>query len=305
MQQSFWSAQFIHPRYWPTWLGLLLLLIMSYMPMRIKQATAHFAGFLAYTLAHKRRSITETNLTLAFPELDQTAHKKLVKAVFYENMLGLLDTGLAKWGNRTRLMSQCEIIGGEHITEALAQQKGILLVGAHYSCLDLGGLLFSLFYPVDIMYRPHKNALFNLFLERSRLSFCYGLIEKSNVRAMIRSLKKGHIFWYPADQDYGAKHSVFAPFFGVEAATINITSRLAALSGATVLVFSCHRIKLNHYRITISPAIQGIDSSNLEQEAATINHHLEHEIRKFPAQYMWVHRRYKTRPEGQPSLYSL
>ncbi len=298
-----WKKEFAHPRFWLTWLGLGLLRITVYLPAQWRKHIARTFGLTLYRLASRRRHITETNIKLCFPELTLQEQDQLVKQVFIENMLGLLETGLPLWGNREKLRSKVSFDGMETLEAAYAQGKGVILVGAHYSSLDLGGFLFSLFSPVDVLYRPHKNLLFNHFLVHSRRQFCNEVIPKNDMRAIIRCLKQGSVFWYPADQDYGAKHSVFAPFFGVNAATINVTSRLAKVNASPTLIFSCHRTSDNRYHIRVTPPLDNMPSGNDVADATQVNRGLEAEIRRYPAQYMWVHRRFKTRPNGEPYLY--
>lgn len=280
-----------------------MLRLLVFFPTKCRSAIATFIGGLAYKIAKNRRHITQVNIQLAFPELSPTAQDQLVRDVFKENILGLLDIGLVAWGNHEKLRQKTTIHGAEHLSQAYRKGQGIVLVGAHYTCLDLGGLLFSFFFPVTLLYRPHKNALFNRFLVISRQRFCDDLLVKNNMRGMIRALKKGRIFWYPADQDYGRKHAVFAPFFNVNSATINITSRLAKINQSPVLVFSCHRVEHGGYSIHISKPIDNMPSGDDIFDASRINAELEARIRQYPAQYMWVHRRFKTRPEGECSPY--
>lgn len=260
-------------------------------------------GMLSYTLAKRRRRITEKNIALCFPSLSEASQQTLCKQVFIENMQGLLETGLGLWGNRAKLQEQVSIEGAEHMQQAYESNQGVIMVGAHYSSLDLGGLLFSLFFPVDVIYRPHGNAVFNRFLLKSRETFVGQAIPKNDMRAIIRRLKKGHIFWYPADQDYGIEHSVFAPFFGIPAASITATSRLAKISGAKVIIFACHRTGKNKYNISLTPALENFPTSDVVADTARINQGLEEQIKKYPEQYMWMHRRFKTRPEGEASFY--
>lgn len=297
------SPELAHPRYWLLWLGLALLRLLAYLPEQFRSKVATYLGFIAYKTAKRRRHITQVNIKLAFPELSAAEQDQLVRSVFKQNILGLFDIGLVAWGNHKKLHQLTTIHGAENLSKAYSQGKGVMLVGAHYSCLELGGLLFSFFYPVTALYRPHKNALFDRFLKVSRNRFCDGLLVKSDMRGMVRALKKGKIFWYPADQDYGRKHAVFAPFFNIPAATINITSRLAKINRSPVLVFSCHRISNGRFAIHISKPLNNIPSGNDTDDAARVNAEIEAGIRKFPAQYMWVHRRFKTRPEGEPSYY--
>jgi KDO2-lipid IV(A) lauroyltransferase len=158
---------------------------------------------------------------------------------------------------------------------------------------------------VGVMYRALKNPLLDLVMRNSRRKFCAEVIERSDMRSVVRFLKKDGIMWFAPDQDYGRKQSVFAPFFGIEAATITMLPRLCKINQSAVLILSHHR-KPNGkgYLVTISEALSDFPSGDDRQDAATINSELEQRIRQYPLQYMWLHKRFKTRPEGQDSLYS-
>jgi KDO2-lipid IV(A) lauroyltransferase len=193
--------------------------------------------------------------------------------------------------------------GREHLDSALARGKGVILLGAHFSTLDLGGLLFSEFYPVDAMYRRHNNPLMEDIITRGRGRYFGQSIERSDIRSVIRALRKNHIIWYAPDQDFGSKQSVYAPFFGVPAATIKATTRIVKLNDSPILMLAQHRLPDNSYELELLPVIEPFPSGDEAADAARINAELERAIRKDPAQYMWVHRRFKTHPEGKNYLY--
>lgn len=296
--------QYAHPRYWLTWIGLGILRILVCLPWKAQLATGRFVGWLIYHMAHRRRHITEVNIKLCFPHLNEAEHQALVYQTMIENALGLIETGISFWGDKEKLRSRVTFEGLDILESAKAEGKGIVLVGAHYTTLDLGGVLFSLFSPVDIMYRPHNNGLFDTVLLNARRRWAEDVIPNNEMRRIIKSLKQGHIFWYPADQDYGPKYSVFAPFFGVNAATITTTSWLARLTQGPVLVLGHHRCRDSFNYILKVERIENFPQADETTNAALVNQAIEKHIRRFPAQYMWVHRRFKTRPPGEPGYYN-
>jgi len=235
--------------------------------------------------------------------LSDEDQKKLVKDVFINNGIGLIETAMAWWSDRERFRSKVTLEGREHLDAALAEGKGVILLGAHFSTLDLGGLLFSLFYDLNTMYRPHNNALMESFIQKGRLRSIKRLIDRSDFRTLIRALKANEIVWYAPDQDFGPKHSVYAPFFGVEAATVTATSRIAKMNGSPVVMLSHHRLADGSYRLVLHPDIKPFPLETDELSAARINKELEKGIGRDLSQYMWIHRRFKTHPLGKSYVY--
>lgn len=300
--ETFWK-NYLAPRYWPIWIGLALLRLTVYCPTEARIALSKILGNILFILAKRRRHITQTNIRLCFPELSQNEQQRLVKKIFQENALGFLETALSFWAPIEPFRSRVHFENIHLLEQALATGKGIVLVGAHYTTLDLAGLLFSLYFPVDVMYRPHDNPLLEAVIRKARQRWAGLTIPRDNMRAVFRSLKQGHIFWYPADQDHGPHQSVFAPFFGVLAATLTTPGRLAQANNSTVLVLGFHRLPDHTYVFKFSEPLHNYPSENAVADATQLNAALEIHIRRFPEQYMWVHRRFKTRPKGEASLY--
>jgi len=297
-------SDFNAPRYWLTWLGLGLMRLVALLPYPTQITLGRALGHLLYLFAHRRRNIAITNIAKCFPELSSVEQEMLAKQSVIENAIGLIETCIAWWNWQDIKLDDIEVHGAEHLERAHAEGRGVVLVGGHYSTLDMGGVLMSKINIVDVMYRVNKNPLFDLVMRRSREKFCNEVIERRNMRTVIKCLKKGNIVWYAPDQDYGPKHSVFAPFFGVQAATITATSRLAKINNSPILILSHHRRADNKgYTVSITPPLENFPSGDDITDATNINVALEKEIRKYPAQYMWVHRRFKTRPEGEAPFY--
>lgn len=260
-------------------------------------------GLLLHRFMPARRRVVEVNARLCFPELSASERKAFVRQVFINNGIGAFETAMAWWTPQSHFDNRVVLKGREHLEDALKEGKGVLLLGAHFSTLDLGGLLFSRYYPVDAMYRPHENPLMEKIITRGRSRYFGQSIERSNIRAVIRALRKNRIIWYAPDQDMGPKHSVFAHFFGVQAATISATSRLARLNNSPVLMLAQHRLADGTYELELFPVLKGFPSGDDVADAQRINDEIERAIRKDPTQYMWVHRRFKTQPDGKNRLY--
>ena len=297
------QQRFLAPRYWGTWLAIGILKLLAPLSIKNQVRVGKVIGVLAYRLAKRRRKITEVNIRLCFPELDEAAQKKLIRDCINENAIGLVETARAWFADPESIRPQLEVKGLEHLHKAHDLGRGVIVIGGHYTALDLGAVMASRYVDFNGMYRPHKNPLMDKVMRESRLRVAK-IVDRADMRTIIRTLKAGEYLWYAPDQDYGAAVSVFAPFFGVEAATIKTTTRLAQINDSPVLVLSYHRKPDNSgYVMRFNPPLEGFPCGDEVVDATRINAELEREIRRCPEQYMWLHRRFKTRPQGQPGFY--
>jgi KDO2-lipid IV(A) lauroyltransferase len=216
-----------------------------------------------------------------------------------------MELGLAWFRDPKSFMPITRVHGLQHLDDALARGKGVLLLGGHYSTLDLGGSLVTEFINADVMQRDHNNPLLNAVMTRARERRYGQVLDSKNLRGLLRQLKKNRIVWYATDQDYGRKDIVFAPFFGVPAGSITATSRIAKSSGCAVVPFShFRRTDGPGYDIYFQPPLDNFPSGDDLTDATLANQTIENEIRRQPDQYLWMHRRFKTRPSKQdPNLY--
>lgn len=295
---------YLHPRWWPTWAGIGSLWAVGRLPIRQQQSLGRALGNAMYALLPRRREVTDTNLRLCFPELDEEAREQLLRKTFQANAIGLIECGTAWFTDPENLRSVTAVHGLEHVQAALKQNRGVLLLGGHFSTLDLGGALVSLFIDFDVMQRDHNNKLFNAVMTRSREGRFGVALGRKDLRGLLRRLQMNRVVWYAPDQDYGRKNSVFAPFFGVPAATITATARIARSSGAAVIAIShFRRDDGSGYDIYFEPALENYPSGDDMADATLTNAVLASQIRRHPDQYLWMHRRFKSRPEGEADLY--
>ncbi|WP_069383435.1 LpxL/LpxP family Kdo(2)-lipid IV(A) lauroyl/palmitoleoyl acyltransferase [Halomonas caseinilytica] len=304
MSEQASATRFLHPRYWPTWLAIGAMHVGAWLPWRLKLWVGKLIGLAAWRFAKRRRRITETNIRLCFPELDDERQRRLVRDTFIANGIGILETATGWCRDPEHLRHRVVFEGQEHMARVQAEGKGALIIGIHFSTLDLGGALHSLFFPADVVYRPHDNALFERFMTRARNRIFGTAIDRHDLRGVVRRIKSGHHVWYSPDQDFGREASVFAPFFGVEAATIKLTAKIARMTGAPVMPLIFHRNPDDYtYRLEYLPALEDFPSGDEVADATRINAVIEAAIRRHPEQYLWLHRRFKTRPEGEPKFY--
>lgn len=253
---------------------------------------------LTPVIAGRRVRIVRANLAACFPDLSPSEQKALVKAVASSAVLGLLET-LTAWVRPEQLTTKrLDIEGLNLLLEERQPPQGVLLAGMHFATLDMAGALLSREIPFDVMYKPSRKPFIEALMVQGRSHYFDRVIKQSNVREVVRRLRSGHVVWYAPDQDYGPENAVFAPFFDTPAATITATSRLASMTGAKVIFMSHFRVSEDHYRICLTPAPPSLLSGNELEGATIMNRIIETEIQKAPAEYWWVHRRFKSAPGG-------
>ncbi|GAB3260559.1 lysophospholipid acyltransferase family protein [Chitinimonas naiadis] len=278
------------------------LLLMHWLPFPALESVGRTLGALLYRVAGSRRRIGQTNLQLCFPDMPAAEREAILREHFKLLACMLLEYGYCWFASRERFTSLMRIEGIEHL-QALEGKPVILCIG-HFTGLDMAGLRISLETPVVSIYSRQKDEGLDAYVEQKRLRFDTGIIlsRQAGVRPALKALKQGYRFYYLPDQDFGARDSVFAHFFGVKAATITALSRLSKASGAAVL--PCYpRREADGYTLVIEPALRDFPGEDPLQDAERMNRILEAHVLKQPAQYFWLHKRFKTRPEGEASYY--
>ncbi len=262
-------------------------------------------GKLLYRLVGSRRHITEVNLRLCFPELVEPARLELARQSFVSAATSLFEGVLSWWASDKRINQLYRIEGLEHLEAARARGKGVILLGGHYTTLEISGrFLANHVEGLQPIYKPARNKLFEAVMARSRKRLFDDLLPSSDMRRIVRNLKKGKVVWYAPDQDFGRERSVFAPFFGVPTATLVSTSRLARLSGAPVVPYCSERLPgSTGFLIRLMPALEGFPSGDDVADATRVNQVIEKQVKQVPEQYLWLHKRFKTRPEGEADVY--
>ena len=293
----------LNPSNWPLLLGLGLLRLLILFPLSWQRSLGTMLGRAVEVLGARRRHIVDTNLRLCFPALDTSQRLRLRRDHFAALGIGLFETALAWWGSDERLRKLVAVEGLEHLSAASSNGRGILLLTGHATGLEIGARFMTLQHPFHAMYRPHRNALYQDIMRRCREHrSARTAIPQNDIRATLRALRSGETVWYAPDHNYG-RQSIFVPFFGIPAFTITATTRLAKLSGAQVLPYFPIRQADGRYRLIIEPVLDGFPSGDVETDTLRINQIIEGWVKRAPEQYYWVHRRFKTRPEGEAKLY--
>jgi len=297
-------AALLSPRHWPAWIGIAAIRLLARLPRRWLMAGGRGAGRVAARLLGERRRIAARNLALCFPELDDAQRGELLERNLRDSGLMLAEFALAWMGSDSAIARvPVQISGLEHLNAARASGRGVLLVGAHFSHLELCARLVSQRIRIAGMYRRHDDAAFEWAIKRARLRYADAMFGKDEIRQTVRYLRGGGTLWYAPDQDMRGKDSVFAPFFGVPAATITATHHLARLSGACVIPFFHRRLDDDGYAIRLDPPLEDFPGADVATDCARVNAIIECMVREAPSQYLWMHKRFKTRPPGQPPLY--
>lgn len=304
MDRPVFRAYFLHPRFWPLWLGLGLLWLIAQLPYTVLLRLGRCLGGVMYRLASSRRKIAARNLELCFPQMSAAEREALLKENFASTGITFFEMAIAWWWPAERLRRLGTIEGLEHLRQAEADGQGVILMALHFTTLEMGGGLLGMAQNMYGMYRPHKNSLFDYVQRRGREQRLLGVIGRDDVRGMLKLLRAGGVVWYAPDQDYGAQRSVFVPLFGVPAATVTATSKFARMGRAQVIPFTQQRLPDGQgYRLVIHPPLADFPTDSEEADCLRVNQWIEQAISACPEQYLWAHRRFKTRPEGEPKLY--
>jgi KDO2-lipid IV(A) lauroyltransferase len=292
------------PRHWPAWLGIGFIRALVLLPARWVIGLGAGFGVAVSPLLRARRRVITCNLALCFPQLDAARREALRREATREmgRMLGEFALGwFASDAKLARL--QMEIEGLEHLEAARAAGRGVLLVGGHFSHLELCARLVSRRIRIAGMYRRMDSEVFEYMVLRARLRYADNMFDKDQLRATVKYLKHGGTIWYAPDQDMRGKDAVFAPFFGIPASTITATHHLARLSGAAVMPFFHRRTPDGGYLLRLEAPLADFPGDDVVTDTARVNASIERMVREAPAQYLWAHKRFKTRPERMPPVY--
>lgn len=291
------------PRDWPVWLGVGLLWLLARLPWPLQRALGRALGALLRRIAHRRRAVVRANLATCFPEQDARWREALLRRTFSAFGVGLFEFARAWWGSIAPLRASAQLLGVEHIHAARQQGRGVILVSGHFMTLEICGRLLCDHVAVAGMYRPHTTAVMEWAVKRGRLRYADAMFGRDELRPAVRHLKQGGVLWFAPDQDTLRGDNVFVPFFGVPARSLTSTHQLARLSGAAVLAFFHRREADGSYRLEVKPPFEDFPSSDAGHDTARIMAAIEAMVRDAPEQYLWLHQRFKRRPEGAAPIY--
>ena len=293
------------PQHWPAWIGIGVLKLLARLPYRVLLTLGRSLGLLVACAPSPRRRVAQTNLALCFPDWTPAARAALVDAHLRDIGLMMMEFALGWMGSARRVGALPVTLGGlEHLEAARAQGKGVLLVGGHFSHLELCARLVSQRIRIAGMYRRMDSPVFEWAVLRARLRYASAMFDKDDIRGTVKWLRGGGTLWYAPDQDMRSKDNVFVPFFGVPAATITATHHLARLGNAVVIPFFHRRLPDGSgYALRLGAPLDDFPGQDAKADTARINTCIERMVEEAPEQYLWVHKRFKTRPPGLPPVY--
>lgn len=279
--------------------------LLILLPFGVQTRIGKFIGRLAVWLAPKKRHIAQTNLKLCFPDKTDAERRQILVDSFESAGIGLFESTMAWWASDKRIQPLLHSISGvEHIHQAQAQGKGVLLFIAHFTSLHMAGRFLSKHCEFTAMSRNNKNKLLDAIMISGMSAHCDQAFVRGGVKQLLRQLKQRKVIWYAPDLNVRRHQAVFVPFFGIPAATVSVTSRLAQNTDAAVIPFFFHRRDDGKgYDLTIYPPLENYPTDDVVADTTTISQIQEAAIKQQPGQYLWAYKRFKTRPEGEPSIY--
>ena len=293
------------PRYWPIWFAMGLLRLVCLLPHRLALAIGRMLGRLAHAIGGSRVAIVRRNLELCFPELSASELDDLTREHFKALGMSVIEMGLGRWASIRHLKSITRLIGVEHLLDALATGRGVIMLAAHFTTLEISGrVLADAVPPFDAVFRKNRSEFMTELQRSGREVSADNTIEKRDIKKMVRSLRNNRAVWYAPDQSYNRKGSEVIEFFGVPSMHTTATSTLARLGDALVVPFFPRRLEDSTYELILLPVFDAFPSDDPVTDTKRYVDILEDHIRSCPEQYFWIHRKFKDLPDGYPDYYA-
>lgn len=290
------------PKYWGSWLTLLLLWLITWLPRKTIMKLGGLLGDQMRLRNRKRRHIARVNIQLCFPELSESEQQKLLEAHFRCYGCGLVDMGLSMMSTHKGLTKYIDIEGAEHLRTRLDHSQSAIMITYHTTNMDMGSC--ALLHEIDLVsiMNRDRNPVINWFLHtgRTRFNKLDLYMRDQSLRGVIEGMSEGRSCFLVPDEDYGeGKHAVYAPFFGQQRSTLNMVSRIAKKTNTLVIPFTCILVpETGRYRIIIAPPLEQVPTDDYVSDATEMNKAMESLIRQAPEQYMWTFRWFQTQPDG-------
>lgn len=296
---------FLGPRFWPVWLGVIILYLITWLPLPVIRAIGAGTGKLIAKIVPKRAKVAKRNITLWNPELSEAQVEALYKENIRRTGMALFETAMGWWWPNWRIQRAFEIEGTEHIEAAFAKGKGVFGMALHNMNLEFACRGIGFYHPSIAFYRKHNNPLVDYLQYHGRNRSNKYMIDKRNAKALLQALEEKELCLYLPDQDYGPKQSIFVPFGGVkDTATTTATLMFIRRSDCEPMLISSQYTKRG-YKIKVFPALYGLGEMEDTEALTLLNQHIDKAIKEQPESYLWMHKRFKTRPADNPSsLYS-
>jgi KDO2-lipid IV(A) lauroyltransferase len=296
--------ELLAPRNWASWLVLACMRCLELLPYTTMLAVGRGIGWLAGNVVGKFQRTARCNLELCLPGLACEQRERVLREHFAGLGMALCESSMSWWSSDERIQSLSRIEGCEHLDAARSHGHGVILLTAHFTTLEISARILNTKRPICALYKPLRNPVLAAASNASRERRARTAIRNDDIRSMVRALRNNEIVWYAPDQCYRKKGAQMVPFFGVPAATNTFTTRLAQMTGATVLYLSHERLPDGAgYRVVIHPPAGQIPSGDAAADTLHFNRFIEAEVARNPAQYWWIHRRFRGLDAGYPDYY--
>ncbi len=286
--------------------AFFVLYLLHFLPIGFLHIIARFIGWSSFYLIASRRKVGQINLKLCFPEWSEEKRNQVLRANFYHMACLFLEYSICWYGSRERISRLVSYENKHYLDEALAQGKYIILLYPHFTAFEMGGYKINQDVPFVSMYSHQKNKVIDekIFHYRHRYNNVHLVSRQEGFRSLIKTIKKhpeAPLVYLP-DQDFGGKDSIFIKFFGMTTATIPGLSKLARLVNAVVIPLVSVRVG-NRFKLVFSPPWENFPTQDEQHDTQRMNDFIEEQVRIYPEQYFWLHKRFKTRPEGEEKIY--
>ena len=296
------KQKYYHPKFFPTWVLIGLMKIGTKLPFKLQVLLGKIMGKLLYHLLKDLKRVALINISRCFPNKDKEQVEDLAKQHFEAIGISVFETANAYFGTDKKIAKLLSIENEQYFTQAQAQGRSIILLAAHFMPLMLGSRALLLKHNIANIYRPQNNQLFDQVMHDGFVKHGAVMIKTKDTRTMLKAVKNALPIWYAPDQDLGVHNSVFAPFFNIQTATVSATARLAKGENTVVVPYFFRRTE-DGYQMSFEPPIENYPDADEAISAGITNQILERQILQAPEQYLWIHKRFKTRPEGEASFY--
>ncbi|KAA0443937.1 MAG: lipid A biosynthesis acyltransferase [Candidatus Thioglobus sp.] len=296
------KQNFYHPKFIPTWILLLLMKLGAKLPFKVQIVIGSAIGRVLYPLLGKFRRVALVNIGKCFADKNQAQIEHLAKQHFCSVGIAFFEVANCFYLNDEALKKRYKLNNRDILEQALQQQKNIILLVGHFTTMMLAGRMLAQNFKFADIYRPQNNLLFDAQMTKQFIKYGAVMVKAKDSKTLLKTLKSGLPIWYAPDQDLGTKNSVFAPFFKVPTATINATAKLAKIDNTVVIPLAFVR-KSSGYELDFYPALKQYPQADDNKNASKTNAILEQQILQAPEQYLWIHRRFKSRPPNEQSFY--
>jgi lipid A biosynthesis lauroyl/palmitoleoyl acyltransferase len=296
------NRKFYHPKFLPTWLLIGLMKLGAKLPFSVQVMIGKIMGMALYPLLSRFRKIAFINISRCFPNKNKSEVEMLVRQNFEALGISIFEIANAYFATDEKIISMLSIHNEHYLTQAIENKQSVILLSAHFMPLMLGGRALLLKHHIANIYRPQNNLLFDEVMRERFVSHGATMIKTKDIKSLLKAIKNKLPIWYAPDQDLGADKCVFAPFFGIQTATVSATARLAKNENTVVIPFFFNRTE-SGYSMNFEAPIENYPNADATISATMTNQILEAQILKYPDQYLWIHKRFKTRPEGESDFY--